>query len=207
MRLTEHHRKLVDELSRYGIRPEIVTLGSGHVQLRWLAGNKRQALTTAMSPGDHRALKNELSRTRRMLREAGIKPNGTLPLACPPTPEAVTLSLEERVAQLERDVTMLLETLTAPATVAPVAPSVPVPVDTQPRAPDPPRKQTGKGRGGSWLWRVLRYDDYLTCSQVAQAGKRTVTSTGAQLSNWKQRGYVQHVRGLGWRKDRKVEEL
>lgn len=72
-----------------------------------------------------------------------------------------------------------------------------------------PPKPKPKGRLGrdSWLWKVLRYDVYLTLSQIVKASKRKTGGVGAQLTYWKRKGLVQHKPGVGWRKDPKVEQL
>ena len=206
MKLTEHHHEITKVLGLYGIRPEIERTNGDHVRFRWKAGERPQKLVTALTPSDHRATRNAVARVRRMLRDAGVckieplRVANPVPQESPPIAPLVHLSVEERLAVLERDVKMLIELLTDPARKERVlAPPPPPPPATKPRRRGGPR--------GSWLFAFLRYDEFQKTTDIAEASGRTYTAASVQLSIWKQRGYVQHEHGKGWRKHRNAEAL
>jgi hypothetical protein len=228
MRLSEHHHQITNLLEQYGIRPEIEPTGSGHVRFRWNAGGHPQKFTVAKTPSDWRAARNNVATVKRMLKEAGV----TLPCEAPAPraretadKTAIIAALETRIAQLEADMQMLLDRLTDPEPAidsvqavlfsdhgnghgAAIGHDIVAPAPEPTPSPKPTREERQRARHAKcWLWRVLRYDDFLPVDVVAKAGGKTYGTTSVLLSNMKKLGYVEHRPRIGWRKHRKVELL
>jgi len=217
-RRTELHRAISGELSRFGIVPEVEQIVGGHFRFRWRARDQDQQLFTASIPKDHRAIKNEVAKVRRLLRDVGLIARQTDDRRAAAFDLA---ALEERIAALESDVRLLLDLLTSPDRQTAPPPSqidapAPPPVEALPNPPaaadapaTPPAAKARKRTKAAncWLWRVLRYDDYLPATAIAKAARKSPGTTSVLLTYWKAKGYVQHVPRVGWRKDRKVEQL
>ena len=204
MRLHEHHREIAGVLALYGIRPVIETTNGGHVRFKWKAGGCEHTMLTSKTPSDWRARRNAIARVRRMLKRAGVtKINPCTPvldgLAQRPI-ASPTGQLEARLAQVERDVQMLLDILTDPSGSRP-----PGKIAAPPIVPDEPKKR-GR-RVSEWLWRAMRYDAFLDVHAIAKAADRPVHQIAVALTYWKAKGYVEHKRGIGWRKRPNVEQL
>jgi len=183
-------------LALYGIQPNIELTKGGHVRFTWKAGHVEQTLLAAKTPSDWRGQRNAVARVRRMLKEAGITKINPRPVALggraqQPT-ASPTATLEARVAQLESDVAVLLDILTNPP--------APKPKEVRP-------KKKGGRRLDGWIFRSLRYDAFLGVNDIADAAGRPTNTVAVQLSHWKKKGFIEHIRGKGWRKTPKVESL
>lgn len=195
MRLNEHHKEIAGVLALYGIRPDIEPTNGGHVRFKWKAGHLDQSLLTSKTPSDWRTRRNAVSRVRRMLKKAGITKINPCPvieglrarrIATP------TGTLEARVAQLESDVAMLLDIITGPKPDEAPAPAEP--------------KKRGRHVVG-WIFRAMRYDDFLSVNDIAKAAGRPLNVTASTLTYWKGKGFVEHKPRVGWRKKPNVETL
>lgn len=205
MRLSEHHHRITDLFAKYGIRPDVETTGSGHVQFRWTIAGRPETFTVAKTPSDWRAVSNNLSAVKRMLRAAGLSPI-VAPACKTNKPDARTVALEARVAQLERDMLLILAQLTSPLALSPIAPE-PVATADPPVVKAPPTRIGRPLQNCDWLWRVLRYDDFLALGAIVEATRRPENMLSQTLYRWKKRGYVEHRPHIGYRKHRSVEEL
>jgi len=228
------HRAVIDELSRWGVKPIMEQTRGGHIRFRWHVKDDEYQIVTGKTNSDHRAGKNNIAEIRRQMRKAGLtEPPSCLPVkAETPTPEGPRPpTIEERLARLERvceavnsNVEMLLDIMTNPETkflenlvpmkltkllnghgnghsVEPTKEKQPKPTKEKP--PKQPRQNAG---ANCWLWRAMRYDEFMTAEAIAKVAGRTIGAASVMLSIWKKRGYVEHV-GKGWRKHRSVEEL
>jgi len=202
MRLHEYHREIAGVLALYGIRPEIEPTKGGHVRFKWKAGHLEQTLLTSKTPSDWRTRRNAVARVRRMLQKAGvtkIAPCRSVldqPTQRPIAPTS-TAALEARVTQLEQDMQMLMDIITTPA--APRPPEIDeIPVEG--------KKKRGR-RPSGWLWGAMRYDQFMKIGDIAEAAGRPEHTVSVSLTYWKAKGYLEHKRGIGWRKRPKVEEL
>lgn len=219
MKLADHHREVSNELSRYGVKPEVEPTRGGHVRFRWKVNDRPQCMTVAKTPSDHRGVKNNLAKVRRMMRDAGVKTISETPPAAESgtsSSTATIASLLARIVQLEADMQLLLDQLTVPgvptpvAQVAPVAPVAEV-VPTHPCHVDLPKPKK-KGRhlkDYSWLWRVLRYDVFLPFALVAKETAKACPrrKLAVTLFRLRARGLIEHRRKEGWRKAIAVEHL
>lgn len=203
MKLAEHHQVLCNELAHHGIKPQVEPTHGGHVRFRWNANGHAQGMTVQKHAGDWRAIKNNLAKVRRLLRTAGLAEEPAPPPPVPAEAPSPLRALEDRIALLERDVRLLLDRLTEPAPEPP-PPEPPPPTHVVCEAPKKKRRGLGDY---SWLWRVMRYDDYLNYKEIAKETGRTDTNISVTLCNLKKRGLVQHKPREGWRKDRSVETL
>src|SRR5262245_26247945 len=161
MKLAKHHREITDELARYGIKPDIEPNGRGHVLMHWRVHGHHQSITVAKTPSDWRAQRNNIAKVRRLLRNAGVDTTAeqtvSVPLCSLSPQQRQTILLEDRITQLERDVAMLLDRLTAPELPAPALAIEPPPPPAPIEEPPPPRRHRGRPRADlSWLWRVMR---------------------------------------------------
>jgi hypothetical protein len=205
MRLLDIHHEVKDVLALHGIKPEIERIGSGHVRFRWIVGGKTQTQILAMSPSDWRASRNEVARVRRKLKEAGVKKIIRCEQTKQPTtvPASEVADLRARVERLERDVELLLDRLTNPQLVPP-----PEPEPAPPPAPAPKIDQRKGHRANyDWLWRVMRYDEYLPASKIAEDAGRDYAPIAVLLTTLKKRELVEHRPRIGWRKHINVELL
>lgn len=195
MRLHEHHKEIAGVLALYGIRPDIEPTNGGHVRFKWKAGPIEQSLLTSKTPSDWRTRRNAVSQVRRMLKKAGITKINPCAVDAAlrqrPIAPSPTAPLEARIAQLESDVAMLLDIITGPK-----------PID---EAPTEPKKRGRRVKG--WLFRAMRYDEFMNINDIADAASRPVHTVSVLLSYWKHKGFVEHKRGVGWRKKPNVETL
>lgn len=210
MRLAEHHKDITKELARYGIKPEIEPTNGGHIRFCWTAGSKQQCLTAGKTPSDFRAPENNILRVKRMMKEAGLQPlprrkhNGNKEHVSKARSladlETRIEQIEDTIDQLSRDVQMLLDRFTTPDVV---------PEDTPAPAPEPTKKRghSRKRKDLTPLWRVLRYDEWTPLPVIVKAIGRTTVATSVLLDTLKKKGLVQNQKRVGWRKDRKVDQL
>jgi hypothetical protein len=208
MRLLDFHHDIKSTLALYGIEPEIERTGGGHIRFRWIAGAKQQSLVTGSTPSDWRAIRNEIAKVRRKLKDAGVKKI----IRCEqttmkqPTEPSEVAALKARIERLERDVELLLDRLTNPN-------PQPVPQPPEPAlAPEPapaPKVDRRKGHRANydWLWRVMRYDEYLPVATIAEDTGRSNGAMSVLLCNLKKRKLVEHRPRIGWRKYINVELL
>ncbi len=200
----EHHAEIASELARHGIKAEVEPTRGGHLRYRWKANGHSQCLTVAKTPSDWRGQKNNIARIKRMMRDAGVVPTDYSLRAVTSKPTltqpAARESLDDRIARLEADVRMLLDLITHPTTASPAAPLVP-------EQPDEAPKRRGKRADYAWLWRVMRYDEYLPYTKIAALTGRKPTTISVKLNYLKNKGLVAHKRGEGWRKTIQVEYL
>jgi hypothetical protein len=193
-------------------------------------------MTIAKTPGDWRASKNNLARLRRLLREAGVelesrRPPPVAPSSPVPTRQSLTErvallehltrhDLAERLARLEADMAALLEVLTDPGAEDSdeadyLARGIVHDLNGNKHAPPPPEpppkatpcKRRGRTADYGWLWRAMRYDDFMPYTAIAKETKRDPGDIATLLSRLKKLGLVQHRSREGWRKDRSVERL
>ena len=205
MRLHEHHREIAGVLALYGIRPDIEPTNGGHVRFKWKVGPHEQSLLTSKTPSDWRTQKNAVARVRRMLAKAGVTKiapcasvlDGPVKRRIAPSSPA---QIEARLAQLEREVQTLMDIITDPFGRRP----------PDKVADAPPPKAAPKKRGPrveGWIFRAMRYDEFLDVHAIAKAASRPVRLVAVSLTYWKAKGYVEHKRGTGWRKRPNVEKL
>lgn len=216
----DYYHEITDELARHGITPEVGLTKGNHVRFRWKVNNHNQTLVTGGTPSDNRAGKNALARVKRLLRDAGID---TTTVASPARAAVAPLKLtvEQRINRLEHDmqtITMLMETIVGKIDAAIAGmltePHAPPPEPAPEPSPKPvvvkPVRRDARGRpplNPDFLWRVMRYDEFLAVTAIAKACSKRVAYTSNLLTKLKARGLVQHKPGVGWRKDRKVEQL
>ncbi len=207
MRLLDHHREIENVLVLHGIKPNIEPTNGGHVRFIWTTGNKQHSHVTAKTPSDWRATKNEIAAIRRKLKAAGISPEKPMKPKPNKSSSSDIAALEARIAQLERDMSLLLERLTAPnpqpqGVAPPIVPEAAA-IVIEPKVD----RRRGKRANYQWLWCVMRYDDFLPVEVIAKACGRRIGPLSVLLTNLKKQGYVENRRRIGWRKHRKVEEL
>ena len=205
MRLHEHHREIAGVLALYGIRPDVEPTNGGHVRFKWKAGHLEQTLLTSKTPSDWRTQKNAVARVRRMLAKAGVtKIAPCASVLDRPAKRSIAPSspsqIEARLEQLEREVQVLMDIITDPLGRRPP--------DKVADAPPPKAEPKKRGpRVDGWIFRAMRYDEFLDVHTIAKAAGRPVRLVAVSLSYWKGKGYIEHKRGIGWRKRPKVEQL
>jgi hypothetical protein len=217
MKLDKCHREISDELARYGITPDIEPTGHSRLRFHWTAGGHLQSLIVSKNVGDPRGQKNNIATVRRLMREAGVDVTSE---SSPRLEQRITdmergiRTLIDMQTRLQTDVQALLDHMTNPApapALAPVAvvePTAPVPVVEAAPAPVPVAKPKPMGRKRndlSWLWREMKYDDYMTVAQIAKATRHLDRYISVLLTGLKKQGLVQHIRGTGWRKAAQLE--
>jgi hypothetical protein len=211
--MREHLREIEGVLGLYGIKPNFETTNGTHVRVRWTVGNREQRMVTASTPSDHRAWKNEVAKVRRLLRQAGVTKIAPLADSAPPPPPesppiaAEPVPLDQRVAQLERDLRTVMDLLTDPERKQRMlAPAPPVEPPPRPYARDTQRRKRRTLPLQHWIFRAMRYDEFLPARAIAKAADKPYQTTAVALSLFKKRGLVEHC-GKGWRKHRDVELL
>jgi hypothetical protein len=203
----DHHHDITSELARHNIVPEVSHTRGGHLRFKWKANNHNQSLVTSSTPSDHRTGKNAVARVRRLLRDAGLEKAAPVERATP-MPAVASPTIEERIANIERDVLQILTMLRGMQAPKGEAKIEAAPPQQPPVKPVP--KPHGRGRppiNPVFLWRVMRYDEFLGVTAIAKACNKPVSYVSNLLCKLKQRGLAQHRPGVGWRKDRKVEEM
>lgn len=69
MRKNEALISAIKQLKAIGIKPKI-WVGGRHLRLSWVLNGTKQTFTIAISPSDHRSVKNNRAQLRRLLRAA-----------------------------------------------------------------------------------------------------------------------------------------
>jgi hypothetical protein len=103
---------LLSEFTSVGIRPEVTKTDGGHLRFAFYVNDKKDSVVTSFTPSDHRATLNARGLIRRKLRAGGLydqEQHAPLPLEKALAVPSGVDPLVGRVAQLERDIGILLE--------------------------------------------------------------------------------------------------
>jgi len=112
MRQSDHYKMLLSEFTSVGIKPEVTKTEGGHLRFAFYVNDKRDSVVTSFTPSDHRSTLNARGLIRRKLRAGGLydqEQHAPLPLEKALAVPSGVDPLVGRVAQLERDIGILLE--------------------------------------------------------------------------------------------------
>jgi hypothetical protein len=97
----------LEVLREAGVHDPSVVRGGKHLRVQWQSNGRPRFFVLPVTPSDVRAVANTRAGMRRMLREEGLLLEGAPKAEAKPRP----LSLEQRVARLERRLEQLAEKL------------------------------------------------------------------------------------------------
>jgi hypothetical protein len=202
----EHHRELLGELTKVGLRPRLSQTNGNHARIEWETGGKVHSIVTSSTPSDRRSTLNARARIRRQLRDQGFyKPtergslldtNGYSDL------DHRVPTLEDRVAQLELDVITLLDVIAtkdegggfdagwqaASEAVRKTLDHAAKPEEVTAPAP----KVVQKSKPRSSLLFFIPCDKWSRASGIARQSGKTAQQVSTMLWQLKKRGLVEH---------------
>lgn len=189
--MKEHHRALMRELQRYGLKPRLGMTNGSHVRVEWEVGGKPYHVVTSNTPSDHRTALNARAQIRRQLKQVGLQPSAAARrVSSVPTEE---VSLEERVEQLELDVVTLLDMFDARYQEGWDAAKAAVMKALSPAAEAPPVAPQRRTYGNRH--RILLhvpFDRWAKAAEIAKSTGIAPNTVSVALNVFKHKGFVRH---------------
>ena len=200
--MKEHHRELINELTRVGLSPRLRPTSGGHMRVEWETGGKVHHIVTASTPSDRRSTLNARALIRRQLRDQGfykspergplLEKNGFSDL------EHRVPTIEDRVATLELDVVTLLDMIAAKesfeagwqAAADAVRKTLTAPPQVQ--VPEKSVTQTDKPKFKHELLFFIPCDQWSHADQIARQSRKSVNAVRVALNSLKNKGLVEH---------------